>query len=129
MVLHLLFQLLELLAPKLSRCGLAFRGAFVATTFLLASSAGLTDNRLLVFREVRPLLVSVPAVLPLSCTCDVQGCNPHLHVRRVHGLLYKVLVKRDTTGEIRAEMLIRDDSALTRIKGVGFDPRVQLTDL
>lgn len=129
LVLHLLFQLLELLTPKLSRCGLAFRGAFVATTLFLASSAGLTDCRLLFLWEVLPLLVSVPAVLPLARTCDVQGCNPHLHVCRVHSLFYKVLVKRDTTGKIRAEKLIRDDSALNRIKGVGLDPRVQVTNL
>jgi hypothetical protein len=28
---------------------------------------------LLVLREVLPLVVSVPAVLPLVCTCDAQG--------------------------------------------------------
>jgi hypothetical protein len=74
LVLHLLVQLLELLTSKLSSLKIAFgSGAFQPFSLDLASSAGLSDCGLLVLWEVLPLVVSVPAVLPLVRTCDAQG--------------------------------------------------------
>ena len=83
LVLHPLFQLLELLTPTLSSCGFAFDGMTVSSFLRLAMSTSLADRCLLVFWEVLPLLVSVPVVLPLVRTSNGQGCNPHLHVCHV----------------------------------------------
>jgi hypothetical protein len=131
LVLDLLFQFLELLPPKLPIAGFAFLGtrALAPICLALASGRSLPNGRLFVFWEVLPLLVSVPVILSLVCTHDIQGCNLHLHVCCAHTLLHKVFVKGDTTGKIHAEGFIQDDSALNRIKDVGFDPRVEVTNL
>ena len=74
LVLHLLFQLLELLTLTLSSLKIAFGSRAFQPFFLnLPSSMGLLDCGLLVLWEVLPLVVSVPAVLPLVRTCDAQG--------------------------------------------------------
>ncbi len=110
LVLHLLFQLLELLMPKLSSLSLTLGSrAFPPFSVGLTSSAGLLDCSLVVLREVFPLTVSVLAVLPLVRISNVQGGNLHLHVCRVHTCLHKVFVKGDTPGKVRAETLIQDD--------------------
>jgi hypothetical protein len=116
LVLHLLFQLLELLMPKLSSLSLTLGcGAFPPFSLGLTSSAGFSDCSLLVLQEVLPLIVSVPAVLPLVRISNVQGGNPHLHTCHVHTCLHKVFVKGDTLGKVHAETLIQDDSGPNRI--------------
>jgi hypothetical protein len=97
------FLFLKLLPPKHPIAGFAFlgTGALAPICLALASSTSLPNVSLFVFWEVLSLILSVPAVLPLVRTHEVQGYSPHLHVYHVQTLLHKVFARGDTTGKIR----------------------------